>query len=221
MNAVVEEQPLLKLNLGSGPSKMEGYLSVDSVAFPNVDHVVNLAERCALSPEARAERDGFRSGKIAGEPAHSWNESGFKRWPWPDNSVSDIHMSHVLEHFTGLERVHIANEMYRVLVNQGKATVITPHWGSNRAYGDFTHEWPPVSEMYLCYLSKAWRKANAPHTDIEFNPRGHNCDFQAQGVHTYETGRYPGRNQEFVQFALSNYRDAVMDFHATWIALKG
>lgn len=186
MNAVVEEQPLLKLNLGSGPSKMEGYLNVDSVSFPNVDQVVDLK----------------------------------KSWPWPDNSVSDIHMSHVLEHFTGLERVHIANEMYRVLVNQGKATVITPHWGSNRAYGDFTHQWPPVSEMYLCYLSKAWRKANAPHTDSEFNSEGHNCDFQAQGVHTYETGRYPGRNQEFVQFALANYRDAVMDFHATWVALK-
>jgi len=186
MNAQVEPVPLLKLNLGCGPSKMEGYINVDSIEFPGIDQVVDLKQP----------------------------------WPWADNSVSDIHLSHVFEHFTALERVHVANEMWRVLVNQGKATVITPHWSSARAYGDFTHQWPPVSEFYLLYLNRAWRKANAPHTDIEHNPQGHNCDFEAQGVHTYEVNRFAGRNNEYVQFALTNYRDAVQDFHATWVAKK-
>src|ERR1051326_1395589 len=45
-------------------------------------------------------------------------------WPWADQSVEEIHMSHVLEHFTGKERVHIFNEMHRVLIKGGKATII-------------------------------------------------------------------------------------------------
>src|SRR5258708_3710895 len=56
-----------------------------------------------------------------------------KPWPWEENSVDEIHMSHVLEHFTGIERVHIFNEMHRVLIKGGKAVIITPHWASQRA----------------------------------------------------------------------------------------
>jgi SAM-dependent methyltransferase len=101
------------------------------------------------------------------------------RWPWHDNTVDEALMSHALEHFTGLQRVHIFNELYRVLKPGGFATIITPHWCSTRAYGDFTHVWPPVSEFLYSYLSKQWRTANAPDTDIEWNPAGYNCDFEA------------------------------------------
>src|ERR1700748_2091447 len=98
MNAAINQdpKPLLKLTLGAGKSRMEGYLSVDSIPFEGLDVVTDLRNK----------------------------------WPWEDNSVSDIHMSHVLEHFNGEERVHIFNEMYRVLTPGGKAYIITPHWAS-------------------------------------------------------------------------------------------
>jgi Methyltransferase domain len=102
------------------------------------------------------------------------------RWPWHDNTVDEAHMSHALEHFTGLQRVHIFNELYRVLKPGAFATIITPHWGSTRAYGDFTHAWPPVSEFLYSYLLKEWRAVNAPDTDIGWNPAGYNCDFEAE-----------------------------------------
>ena len=73
-------------------------------------------------------------------------------WPWADNSVEEVHCSHFLEHLTATERVQFMNEMWRVMKEGAKATLITPHWGSNRAYGDPTHQWPPVSEMWFYYL---------------------------------------------------------------------
>ncbi len=188
MNAVVQEEskPLLKLNLGAGKSRMEGYLSVDSIPFEGLDVVADLRQV----------------------------------WPWADNTVSDIHMSHVLEHFTGDERVHIFNEMYRVLVPGGKAYIVTPHWSSQRAYGDYTHKWPPVSEFLYYYIGKQWRMQNAPHNDIEYNPNGYKCDFSfagGYGLHQ-ETLAW---NVERQQYAQKWYKEVCSDIHMTITAIKG
>jgi hypothetical protein len=102
------------------------------------------------------------------------------RWPWHDSTVDEARMSHALEHFSGVQRVHIFNEMYRVMKPRSFATIVTPYWCSNRAYGDFTHAWPPVSEALYNYVSKSWRTVQAPDNDIEWNPAGYNCDFDVE-----------------------------------------
>lgn len=141
-------------------------------------------------------------------------------WQWADSTVEEVHMSHTLEHFTGKERVHVFNELWRVLVPGGKATIITPHWASNRAYGDFTHQWPPVSEMLYYYLSRDWRRDNAPDNDIEWNPDGYSCHFQVTwGYGMNQTLLI--RNGEYQQFALQNFKEAAQDMIATAIAVKG
>lgn len=187
MNAALNQEPapLLKLNLGAGKSRMDGYLSVDSIPFEGLDVVADLRET----------------------------------WPWGDNTVSDIHMSHVLEHFTGDERVHIFNEMYRVLTPGGKAYIVTPHWASQRAYGDFTHKWPPVSEFLYYYVWRDWRLQNAPHNDIEFNPKGYNCDFSFAGGYGLnpETTAW---NIERQQYAQKWYKEVCLDTHMTLTSQK-
>jgi hypothetical protein len=184
VNAVTQtnETPLLKLDLGCGKHKKEGFLGVDQRAFEGVDMVTDLKTV----------------------------------WPWADGSVEEIHMSHVLEHFTGPERVHIFNEMYRVLVKDGKATITTPHWCSNRAYGDFTHQWPPVSEMLYFYLSKKWRHENAPDNDIEWNPAGYRCNFEVTMGHTIHA-EFVTKHQERQMYALSFYKEAAQDLIATMV----
>lgn len=171
---------LLKLNLGAGKSKMEGYLSVDSIPFEGLDVVADLR----------------------------------RPWPWDANSVSNIHMSHALEHFTGDERVHIFNEAYRVLAPTGTMYIITPHWCSQRAYGDFTHKWPPISEFLFFYLWKEWRVANAPHNDIEFNPNGYNCDFSFGGGYGVHEDLLKW-NEDRSKYAQKWFRDACADIHMT------
>jgi hypothetical protein len=97
-----------------------------------------------------------------------------------------------------------------------KATIITPHWASNRAYGDPTHQWPPVAEMAFFYLSQEWRNTQAPHTDIKWNPDGFTCNFNASWGYSFGND-LANRNQEYVQFALQNYKEAAQDLHATII----
>lgn len=137
-----------------------------------------------------------------------------KEWPWKDSSVEEAHSSHCLEHFTGSQRVHFFNELYRVLKPAAKCTIITPHWASCRAYGDPTHKWPPVSEFLWYYLKRDWRLTQAPHTDIQHSKDGFSCNFEV----TWGYGLEPNvanRNQEYQQMAIQYYKEACTDMVAT------
>lgn len=137
-----------------------------------------------------------------------------QRWPWEDSSVDEVHASHIIEHFTARQRVHVCNELYRVLKPKAKATIVVPHWASCRAYGDMTHQWPPVSEFWFYYLDKGWRKANAPHDDSEFSPDGYSCDFLAMWGNAMNPA-LATRNPEYQQAAMANWKEAILDLHAT------
>ena len=132
-----------------------------------------------------------------------------KKWPWKDESVSEAHCSHFIEHMTADERIHFVNELHRVLKPGSKCQIIAPHWASCRAYGDLTHQWPPISEFWFYYLSVAWRKDNAPHND------GYTCDFEV----TWSYNLHPAlgaRNQEFQSNAVTWYKEAAQDVVATF-----
>jgi hypothetical protein len=180
---------LLKLDLGCGNNKREGFFGVDRVKFDKVDEVVDLCKR--------------KNGA----------SSDFVPWPWKDNSVEEVHCSHFLEHLKPEERIHFANEIHRILIADGRATIIVPHWCSNRAYGDLTHQWPPVSEMWFYYLSKGWRAANAPHNDF------YTCDFDFTAGYSMHPSLLP-RNQEYQQQALNFFKEAAQDIIATVVAKK-
>lgn len=170
----------MKLDLGCGKNKKEGYIGVDALPLEGVDVVADLRQA----------------------------------WPWTDGVVDEVHCSHFVEHLTGPERCHFVNELWRVLKPGANATLIVPSWTSNRAYGDPTHQWPPVSEMWFYYLGKEWRATQAPHTDKQHWPQGFSCDFDV----TWGYGMHPQlltRNDEFRQFALAWYREAAQDIHAT------
>jgi hypothetical protein len=174
----------LRLDLGCGPNKKVGWFGVDSRPFPGVDLVFDLAE------------------------PHFAGAAGCKYWPWLDNSVEEVQALHVVEHLTPSQRVHFVNQLYRVLKPGAKALIVTPHWASCRAYGDLTHQWPPVCEMWFAYLSAAWRAKEAPHNDQYM------CDFTS----TYGYGVNPklqSRADEFRQWALEFYKESAMDLVAT------
>ena len=132
-----------------------------------------------------------------------------KRWPWKDGSIEEVHCSHTVEHFTGEERIHFFNELYRVLKPDGKCTMIVPHWASVRAYGDVTHQWPPISEMFFYYLTKAWRDGNAPHVPFT-------CNFETTWGYAISP-LWQTKSQESQQFAATHYREVIADTIATLI----
>lgn len=141
---------------------------------------------------------------------------GCERWPFKNESVEEAYTSHFVEHLGSRERVYFCNELYRVLKPKAKCTLVVPHWSTCRAYGDPTHQWPPIGEFWFYYLDQKWRDENAPHTDGKNLDWGFTCDFDV----TWGYGMNPvimPRNQEFQQFALNHYRESVYDIHATLI----
>lgn len=200
---ILAEPKLIKLDIGCGTNKYKGpkgdatdWVGLDCVKFDGVDHIFNI---------------------------------GRERWPFADNSVEEGYSSHFVEHLTAFERIHFANELCRVLIPKGKCKLIFPYWGADRAYGDPTHQWPPMSPFWFNYLSREWRldQKNAPHTDAkywkgaidgQFDPGGFTCDFESTPA--WGVGMHPllaSRNQEFQQFAMAWYKEAVQDIHVTLV----
>ena len=196
--------PLLKLDMGCGPNCQPGFVGVDSIPFNGVQVVHDLRQP----------------------------------WPWADNSVAEVFSSHFLEHLTQDERVHFANELYRVLVPakyvngqliEGFAKIITPHWCSERAYGDPTHKWPAVAGWMYFYWNRDWRmgnpnnpafqNANAPHADKQHNPNGYDCDFDwnLQGVFRPEL---MVRSEDYRRYASENYKEVFTDLIAIMTSKK-
>jgi SAM-dependent methyltransferase len=143
-------------------------------------------------------------------------ELGSKRWPFKADSMEEAHCSHFLEHLKPAERIHVVNELYRVLKPEAKVTIITPHWASTRAYGDLTHEWPPVSEFWYYYLNHHWLLGNAPHLAFEHNPEGYRCNFQGTTGYSVHPA-LAARNPEYQQEKLMWSKDAALDMIATMV----
>lgn len=181
----VPEQPL-KLDLGCGPNKKPGFTGVDSRKFPGVDVVHDL--------------------------------TAFP-WPFADKSVDEVHASHFVEHLNfnsqSNERVKFFNELHRVMKPGAKALIITPHWASERAMGDFTHADKPVTEMMYYYLDRNWRRAQAPHCDRDWNPSGFTCHFPGTTWGYTLRPDLQSRNIEYQTYALQNYKAAAQDLVAT------
>jgi hypothetical protein len=154
----------MKLDLGCGTRKQEGFIGVDSITFPGVDVVSD-----ALDYLKTLE----------------------------DKSVEYINMSHFLEHFTGPQRVELMNECYRVLKDFGIVLVTCPSWSHERAYGDPTHQWPPVTSWTFFYMNKAWRDVNAPHC-------GYTCNFDWSVVGTWD------QNDPYINFKNNETKSILM-----------
>lgn len=132
-----------------------------------------------------------------------------KPWPWADGSVDEVRTSHFVEHLTGSERIHFFNELSRVMKVGAKAFIVTPDWTNDCAYGDPTHQWPPMSRWYPLYLHKGWRDVNAPHV-------GYSCDFDHVIGGSWEP-YLEARNMEYRINVMQHQTNAMRDLHVTLI----
>lgn len=139
-------------------------------------------------------------------------------WPFSDDQIEDVHCSHFFEHLDVPGRIHFMNELYRVMKVDGKAVVTCPYGFSGRAYGDLSHCWPPVVEMSFFYFDRTWRMQNAPHLDIDYNPKGLSCHFNSG----YGYSMHPllhTRNREFQELVINFCKEAAQDISATMTKL--
>ena len=92
-------------------------------------------------------------------------------WPWPDDSVDKIHLSHVLEHLGATPDVYlnIIREMFRVCRPNARITVIVPHPRSDAFISDPTHVRPiTISglQMFDQSLNQEWIRQGLANTPL-------------------------------------------------------
>ncbi len=183
-------QPL-KLDLGCGQNKQEGHIGVDLYA-PGADVKMNLLEYGVDT------KTGFNV---------------LSKWPWKDNTVDEIFCSHFLEHVRQDLRWPFFEECYRIMKLGAVMKVFVPSWKSERAYGDMTHQWPPVTSFALLYLNRQWREANK----LTYGPYDIKCNFAPMSGPTQIVGSFADRSQEAQIHAATHYLEVYPDL---WITLK-
>ena len=115
-------------------------------------------------------------------------------WPFKNDSVDEIHVSHYLEHVPDM--IQFMNEIYRILKIDGKAKIIAPYYNSIRCWQDPTHK-KAISEASFFYYLNTWMKANGlDHYGIKCNFKIHyeffpNQEFMAKNKLAFDGQQVP------------------------------
>ena len=102
----------MKLNIGCGNKKVEGFLGVDKFECDAADYICDIEK---------------------------------EKLPFEDNSVEEIILDNVIEHFDDIPNV--IKELIRVSKKDCVITIITPHFTSLSSWKDPTHKY------HLSYFS--------------------------------------------------------------------
>lgn len=121
---------VMKLNLGCGNNKKDGYINVDKYE--------------ACGPDQQVDLEQFP-------------------WPWPDGSVEEIMLNHVLEHLGATTETYfgIIRELYRVSVDRALIKITVPHPRHDSFIHDPTHVrviTPQGLELFSRKLNADWAK---------------------------------------------------------------
>jgi SAM-dependent methyltransferase len=92
-------------------------------------------------------------------------------WPWPDSSVDEVVLQHVLEHLgqTPDTFIGVMKELYRVCKPGALVKIAVPHPRHDNFLGDPTHVRAITADV-LCLFSQAlnreWEKTGAANTPL-------------------------------------------------------
>lgn len=126
----------IRLNLGCGEKRLEGYVNVDKYG----------------SPDLLCDLEAFP-------------------WPWPDNSVSEVLLIHVLEHLGQATDVYlgIIKELYRICRAGAMIKIVVPHYRHQFFHDDPTHVrvvTPLGLQLFSQRLNREWAEAGAANSPL-------------------------------------------------------
>lgn len=128
-------------------------------------------------------------------------------WPWADGSVAEVRCAHFFEHLSSDDRIRFMEEVWRILVPGGKATITVPHGRSDGAVQDPTHQWPPVVENSFQYFNREARELmRVSHYPIR-------CDFDIELGIRFEA-HWEARPQQEKVFALKHFDNVAKEIVA-------
>ena len=146
-------------------------------------------------------------------------------WPWPDDSVDEVLLTHVLEHLGQRTEVYlgIIKELYRVCRNGATVTIVVPHPRHDFFLDDATHVRPITPDGLVMFSQKQnreWMAKGAANTPLGLY---HGVDFAFASVKDTLDEYWHGRVQrreitpDELNFAARHYNNVVAQ---TTIVLK-
>ncbi|HLX79986.1 MAG TPA: hypothetical protein VKS43_05315 [Burkholderiales bacterium] len=116
-----------------------------------------------------------------GKPDVRWDLETFP-WPWRDDSVEQVLLSHVLEHLGATPDgfIGIMRELYRVCRDGAKVQVNVPHPRHDNFLGDPTHVrpiTPQVLSLFSRKLNLEWQSHGFANTPLALY---HDVDFEIE-----------------------------------------
>lgn len=128
-------------------------------------------------------------------------------WPLESDSVEEVYCEHFFERVPKELRGKFMDELHRVMKFGAKATFITAC--GDRALQDARHEWPPIVAGSYLYFNKKWRIDN----QLQHGFYDLTADFDFSYAHALAPS-IADKDDEFKDFAVMHYNNAVNDLHA-------
>jgi hypothetical protein len=128
-------------------------------------------------------------------------------WPLESDSIEEVYCEHFFERVPKELRGKFMDELHRVMKFGAKATFVTAC--GDRALQDARHEWPPIVAGSYLYYNRKWREDN--HLQHGFYDLS--ADFDFSYAHALASS-IADKDDEFKDFAVIHYNNAVKDLHA-------
>lgn len=131
------------------------------------------------------------------------------KFPWPlkNESVEEVFSAFLFHRVPAKLRGKFMDELWRVLIPEGKATIVVPYWTSPRAIQEASAEWPPICEQTFLYFNRQFREINK-----ELNTC--HCNFEAVAGHSLEP-ETAARSDDTRSHWIKHFVNSVNDLHVT------
>ena len=149
-------------------------------------------------------------------------------YPFEENSVDEILLSHVLEHIGQNPDIFnsIIKEFYRICKNNALIDIRVPHPRHDDFISDPTHVRPITIlglQLYDKNLNQMWEKNNAANTPLAMI---HNVNFKIKDVNyglekNYSEMLKKGEiDQSKLHEYIEKYNNVIKEMRIRWIAIK-
>ena len=183
----------MKLNVGCGFNKLDGYLNIDKEIACEPDMVFNVD----VNPNYP--------------------------WPWPDDHFEEVRFWHSLEHMgeTFAQYKHIIQQVYRVCKPGATVIVAFPHHRHDSFHDDPIHVRALTSNQFFL-LSKEqcdeWSKEGSSNTllahylGVDFRPTNVDMLLDQKWFDVWESGRV---TQDQIDKAAVKEANVISEIHVT------
>jgi hypothetical protein len=149
-------------------------------------------------------------------------------WPWPDNSVEEVRMYHVLEHLGRDTAVYldIIKELYRVCRDGARINIVVPHPRHDDFLGDPTHVRPITTDninLFSQAKNREWAATGAANTPlglylgVDFTIETASLDLAEPWNELFEQKKVSPAD---LNHAIRSYNNVVRQIHITVQAIK-